>query len=260
MASNPTPPSPAVPGEHAESVGEAAHLYTEAHPTRTDSPAYVASRKWLMEQAAGGCIVCHGPGDLSHPEAPADSHGLEDHHGGGLYLKDVLVGFNLFGLEWSLGWAADAKLVNEFIGLLKQAGFAQGWQKNVETTADVMEWVDSVYNANVKLCQPHHIGTQKQHTPDANGHEAVGIHEIPLPIWLGQVTCEWTRFDMWAGTTGTIAVAAPPTVPAGHVQVLHLHDSVQLQHGDGTPVQRYHVLPATHGVARAAHAGVKPAA
>ena len=240
-----------------ETVGEAAHLFTDDHPKRADSVAYDHARVWLMEQAAGGCFVCHGPIDLSHPEAPADSKGLEDHHGGGIYFKDVLVGFNLFGTEWSLGWAADPTLVAEFILLLKAAGFAQGWEKNIETTADVMEWVDSIHNANVKLCRPHHIGTQTQHTPDINGHEAVGVHEIPFPIWLGQVTCEWIRFDMWSGSCGTLAVSHPPTVGPGEVQVEHVHESVAMVHPDGTRLRRGHVLPASHGVSRAAHGGYR---
>src|SRR5487761_2721132 len=101
------------PGEHAETVGEAAHLFTAAHPPRSDSPEYVDSRKVLMNTRKGGCIVCGGLPDLSHPELAtvADPKGAEDHHGGGLYVKDILVGLNLIGLEWSLGWSADPVIV-----------------------------------------------------------------------------------------------------------------------------------------------------
>ena len=79
---------------------------------------------------------------------------------------------------------------------------------------------------------------------DSNGHEAVGIHEIPLPIWLGQVTCEWDRWDMWAGTSGTLAIGPDPV--SGGAIVLHA-DPV---HFPG--LARYAVLaPDHHHVLRA---------
>ena len=233
-----------------ETVGEAAVLYTDDHPPRTDSPAYVAARKVLMNQRKGGCVICGGVPDMSHPELAeiGDAHGLEDHHGGGLYVKDVLVALNLFGTEWSLGWSADPVRVGQLVNNLNVVLRALGeptYDEPITDTASVMAFVDSVYNANVKLCKPHHVGRMDRPSKDVNGHEAVGIHEIPFPIWLGQITCEWSRWDMWAGTSGTLALAPDPAT--GGAVVLHADPA----HHPG--LTRGAHLAATHHHVAAAH-------
>ncbi len=230
-----------------ERIGEQLLVNTAQHPERKDSPEYVRSRKWLMNQTSGGCFVCGGPADLSHPDAPADSKGLEDHHGGGIYKGSVLVGFNIFPLEWSMGWGASPSKIQAFVTQLNNAGLCS-YTKPIKTTRDVMDWVDSTYNANVKLCRVHHIGHQTEHSPDVNGHEAVGIHNAPWPVLAAQATCDWERFDMWAGTTGTIAVSPCPDTKGGAV-VHYVHEAhpVKLRVGDR--------LPPSHGHSRAAHAG-----
>jgi hypothetical protein len=233
----------------AEHVGEAAVLFTADHPPRTDSPTYTAARKVLMNTRKGGCIVCGGTPDMTHPELEtvADSKGLEDHHGGGIYVKDVLVGLNLFGTEWSLGFSADPKIVAQMVANLNIVLEALGestFDGPITTTAEVMLFVDSVFNANVKLCKPHHTGRMDKPSKDANGIEAVGIHEIPFPIWLGQMTCEWARWDMWAGTTGTIAVAPDPA--SGGAMVMHADPA---HHGS---LIRGSLLAPTHHLVKAA--------
>ena len=55
-----------------EKIGEQVVTFTAPHPARTDSPEYLRSRAWLMEQGSGGCYICGGPVDLSHPGAPGD--------------------------------------------------------------------------------------------------------------------------------------------------------------------------------------------
>lgn len=232
-----------------ETVGEAAHLFTADHPPRKDSPTYVAARKVLMNTRRGGCMVCGGVPDMTHPEmtSVADSHGLQDHHGGGIYVKDVLVALNLFGTEWSLGWSADVEKVAQYVANLNVLLEALGeptYDGSITDTPSVMLFVDSTLNANVKLCAPHHVGRMDRPTKDALGHEAVGIHEIPFPIWLGQMTCDWKRFDMWAGTPGTLAVA--PNGDDGSVVVLHAN----AVHHPG--IDRGTVLHADHLHARAA--------
>lgn len=230
-----------MPDEH---IGEAIDVQTAQHPPRSDSPEYRASRAWLMKQP-GGCYICGGPVDLSHPEAPV-SAGMQDHHGGGLYHGAALVGFNLFPLEWSMGWGASPAVVRTYVEQLKGAGLV-AWDAPIETTADVMAWVDSQQNANVRLCAGHHVGHQQAHTPDINGHEAVGIHNAPWPVLAAQATCDWTRFDMWGGTTGTLAVAPHPDGSRG-VIVTYVH------HSHPEPLQVGQALPSTHPQARAAHA------
>jgi hypothetical protein len=98
-----------------ETSGEPAKLYTADHPPRTDSPEYIASRTWLTTQAMGGCVICGGESDLTHPGSVEPAAGnLQDHHGGGIYVvpkgtnEPVLVALNLFPIEWSEGWGADA--------------------------------------------------------------------------------------------------------------------------------------------------------
>src|ERR1700678_3837147 len=93
-------------------------VFTAAPPAGSDPAEYRRSRDWLMKQTKGGCYICGGPVDLTHPGAAADPEGLEDHHGGGLYKGNVLVGFNLFPLEWSMGWGADPKKVQAFVAQL----------------------------------------------------------------------------------------------------------------------------------------------
>lgn len=250
-----------------ETVGDQETVWTADHPPRSDSPEYLKTRAWLMGRAAGGCFVCGGPVDLSHPPGGDVSKGLQDHHGGGIYFwaengTPVLVGLNLFGLEWSLGFGADPAKVAGLVAELNEVTTRLGGQPYtpaLATVADVMGWVDSPGNANVKLCAPHHVGHENQHTPDVNGNEAVGIHNGPLPIWLGQVTCDWERWDMWGGSTGTLAVGHPgdDSKTARVLYVSPLHPDVGLYEAhrrltfDGKP----HVLPASHPNARLAHAG-----
>src|ERR1700740_166225 len=61
-----------------EKVGEKATIETADPPARTDSPEYIDSRKWLIGVAGGGCILCGGESDLSHPGGVAARTGLQD--------------------------------------------------------------------------------------------------------------------------------------------------------------------------------------
>lgn len=210
-----------------EIVGEPAKIETADHPVRTDSPTYIASRSWLMDDAAGGCVVCGGQSDLSHPGDVASGSGLQDHHGGGIYIvvdgKPVLVGINLFPMEWSEGWGAAPAVVAQHVAalnlLLTRLG-QQQYPASITDTASVMDYVDSTFNANVKLCAAHHIGLEEKSALDAQGHQAVGVHNIPYPIWAYQIYCDPAHWNMWAGTTGTIAVAPDPSTGGG--RVLHV--------------------------------------
>ena len=135
-----------------EHVGETLDVETAAHPPRTDSPEYLKSRAWLMGVVAGGCYICGGPVNLEHPDAPGDPKGMQDHHGGGILVNNILVGFNLFPLEWSMGWGAAPSKVDAFVQQLVDAKLVDWSDGAIATTDDVMKWVDSIYNANVKLC------------------------------------------------------------------------------------------------------------
>ncbi len=217
-----------------EKITDETIVQTADHPPRTESPEYEKTREWLMAQP-GGCYVCGGPIDMSHtPEAS----GMQDHHGGGIFRSDshdpggmqgqVMIAYSLFGMEWSLGWSASPARVQAYVNQLNEVAQLLGgvtYDTPINTTEDVMAWLDSAQNASVKLCAPHHVGHEAQDTKDINGHQAVGIHNTPMPIWLGQVTCDWARWDMWGGTTGTVCVApVPPEMSAevGSALVLHV--------------------------------------
>lgn len=242
-----------------ERVGEAVELVTADHPPRSDSPEYIASRKALMGKYAGGCFICDGPVDLSHPEVE-DKAGLQDHHGGGIYAdfggRPVLVALSTLQMEWSEGWGADPKIVAGMVAnknaLLKRLG-QPTYDAPITDDKSVMGYVDSIYNANVKLCAQHHIGHPAQNSPDRRGHQAVGIHNVPLPVLLYQLFCDWEHWDMFAGTTGTLAVAPHPRQP-GSATVLHIdaafHDPKLVQAGiDDKQI----ILPPEHSLAKAAH-------
>lgn len=250
-----------------EVIGDVEHVVTADHPPRKDSAEYKHTRKWLMGQTAGGCYVCGGPVDLSHPGTPGNPKGLQDHHGGGIFLTPehgdpVLVGTNLFGMEWSLGWGADPVRVQAFVTQLNHVTALLGGQPytaEIATVADVMTWTDSQGNANVKLCAVHHVAHEDKHTPDVNGHEAVGIHNGPVPIWLGQATADWAHWDMWGGSTGTVAVGHPGdesgTAIALYVSALHPDRALYEAHRQAAVSGELHLLPAYDPHARLAYAG-----
>lgn len=195
------------------------------HPPRVDSDTYLKSREWL-QNIPDSCFVCHGPTDMIHPQSDTDT--FQDHHGGGIYqvINKVpkLVGFNLFGLEWSLGWNADPIKVNKYIQnnnfVINALGF-DTYSTQIVTTQDVMNYLDSIWNANVRLCKVHHIAMETEDSKDSNGNQGVGIHFTPFPIWLGQVTCDWSKIDMWAGTNGTVATYVKDGVNVAHVSFQH---------------------------------------
>jgi hypothetical protein len=255
-----------------ETTGQQATIRTADHPPRSQSAQYKKSRQWLLDDAAGGCVLCGGASDLNHPGEPANHPALQDHHGGGIYVTDkvsarpVLVGFTLFPIEWSEGWGADATAVaarvgglNALLGLLGQPAYGNG----IGNVNDVMSFTDSIYNANVKLCGPHHVGLEEQDSRDTNGHQAVGIHSIPFPIWAYQGYCDWVHWDMWAGTTGTIAVAPKE---GGGARLLHISplatatqpknrsENNQLKQAWRSG-RRNITLPETHNLVRAARLG-----
>lgn len=242
-----------------ETIGESLEIQTADHPPRSDSPEYHRSRNTLMKNYGGGCFICDGPVDLSHPGV-ADATGLEDHHGGGLYAmigdRPVLVGLGLLQMEWSEGWGADPTIVAAMVANQNKVNsllLMPTYDTPVTDDDSVMAYVDSLHNANVKLCKPHHTGHTKVKTKDARGHEAVGIHNVPLPILLYQLFCDWAHWDMFAGSTGDVVVAPVPHRP-GHAMLLHIdpgHDdqATARPFASGDQV----ILGPQHPFARAAH-------
>jgi hypothetical protein len=225
-----------------EKIGDKVTVDTHDHPPRTDSPEYVATRKWLMGETAGGCYICGGPVDLSHPAPPGDPKGMEDHHGGGIFVKGALVGFNLFPLEWSMGWGASPATVQAFVRQLHDAGLLDGDCPVINTVSDVMQWVDGRGNANVKLCL----------APDspvlmADGHQ-VPIAEVTAGDMVighdGQphrVTGAYSK--PWRGDLVVVDGIAmtpehPVLTPAGWVEALQLGSNSRILRVLGQEVRR----------------------
>src|SRR5262245_16287261 len=75
-----------------------------------------------MGTFGGGCFICDGPVDLTHPEvADAKMLNLENHHGGGIYVTfgdppvPVLVAVGTLQMEWSEGWGSDPNIVARLV-------------------------------------------------------------------------------------------------------------------------------------------------
>jgi hypothetical protein len=151
------------------------------HPARTDSPGYRASRTLMNKLAA------------AMPDWTFGSGPFEDHHGGGIWVKDTAGWLCLtlpLGIEWSAQFCADpakvdrlrqltARVVAAFPATLPgyvQAGYSRGEEllTTTITTADrVAAWTDSIFNASLPLPVGTHTGVMPT---------GAGYHHYPKPI------------------------------------------------------------------------------
>ena len=94
-----TPPDPV----HAESETHGWDINVPDHPTRADSPEYVAAKNKMNQIAATSTGLIYG------------SPPYQDHHGSALWMKDAQGWFmvrNLAGIEWSAQFCADPAKVD----------------------------------------------------------------------------------------------------------------------------------------------------
>jgi hypothetical protein len=159
---------------------ESGHPYTRRvsigpHPDRKDSPDYKKSRKRLKDLSAQA-------GPLLYGKPP-----FEDHHGGGLWLKDKNGWFlikNVVGMEWSSQFCADPAKVDQlrrtaqriyaaFPEAVKELGIADLLDTEITDATGVARWVDSICNASVPLPSDAHRGALP---------EMAGTHHYPEPI------------------------------------------------------------------------------
>lgn len=150
------------------------------HPERKDSPEYTKARKILIS-----LIGTAQPWYMG--EKP-----YQDHHGGGLWVKDEQGWFllkNLAGIEWSGQFCADPKKVDVLRQNAKRLyakfpltaieykkmGFDLDALLNtpITDTAGIEKWTDSICNASVPLPQGLHTGTLPKFG---------GVHHYPTPI------------------------------------------------------------------------------
>jgi hypothetical protein len=195
------------------------------HPPRRDSPLYSRSRKLMNTLAATLDTWAYGPGPY------------EDHHGGGLWVKDKDGWLCLqlpLGVEWSAQFCADPakldalrreaqRIISAFPDTLP--GYVElGYQdaEPILTTpitdaAGVGTWTDSIFNASVPL--PTHTHTGALPT-------GAGYHHYPKPI----VDIDHFRFDsfqLWVtdadGLPAVVVPMSPPGSNDSRVRLLAVH-------------------------------------
>ncbi len=151
------------------------------HASRTDSAEYTRSRTLM------GRLVAHcQPWWFGDPP-------YQDHHGGGIWLRDRRGWFLVFGqagIEWSAQFCADPAKVDTLRLATKRivAAFprtvpgyedlgyhdaAKLLRRKIKTADHVQEWTDGIFNASVPLPAGIHSGV----LPTAGGY-----HHYPKPI------------------------------------------------------------------------------
>ncbi|MGV4927127.1 DUF6424 family protein (plasmid) [Streptomyces sp. BHT-5-2] len=203
------------------------------HPQRTDSPGYKASRA-LMNK------LVDTVGDWTFSPGP-----YQDHHGGGVWVKDHdgwMCLLTLMGVEWSAQFCADPAKVDQIRQLAARVvaafpdtlpGYASfGYHDGedllntpIQTAEQVANWTDSIFNASVPLPAGTHSGVLPT---------AAGYHHYPKPI----VDIDYFRFDdfnLFVQDSNGLSVAVVPVAPRGsgdgRVRVLAAHpDSPYARH------------------------------
>jgi hypothetical protein len=212
---------------HTESETHTWTIDVGNHPTRTDSPEYVAAKKQMNEIAAGATGLIYG-------QPP-----YQDHHGSALWLQDAQGWFlvrNLAGIEWSAQFCADpakvdllrqnAKRLYDLLApSIKQQLDPGGLLDTpIQDATGVAKWTDSIFNAGVPLQPSFHIGV----VPGAQSSAAStgADNSDPNPDLSGNAdpgTDASSAADSGTDASGAAssgtdtdgAAATPPTPPVG---------------------------------------------
>jgi Family of unknown function (DUF6424) len=247
-----TQPTPDSGQAHTEHDDQPWTINLPGHPTRSDSPEYVHARTAMNNMAGGVAGLMYG-------QAPYD-----DHHGGGLWLKDARGWFlvrNLVGMEWSSQFCADPAKVDQlrqnaqrlyaaFPGVAAELGIQQLLDTPITDAAGIEAWTDSICNASLPLPTPVHTGV----LPSGGG-----VHHYPSPI-TDIAFFKHDDFQLWVTDTEGNPAAVAPVSPRhsgdGRVHVLyatpgsHLAGQVTDSEAKGKPL----LLDATHPLAQQAFA------
>lgn len=255
------------------------------HPKRTDSPTYVVSRK-LMN------AICSEANGVMASFFFGEARPFQDHHGGGLWVKDDQGWFllkNLSGMEWSQQFCADPAKV-EYLRQIAQRVYAAFpktipamkallygdaahypiddiLSKPITTQDDVARWVDSIFNASVPLYAARHTGVLQ---PDGHSHVSApeiegGVHHYPTPITDIQLF-KHDDFQLWVmdeeGEVAAVTPAARRGSNDGRVNVAYATPGTQLhKRWVRTHTRGDHLtLPADHPMSKQAFAAQTPAA
>ncbi|HTW20599.1 MAG TPA: DUF6424 family protein [Mycobacteriales bacterium] len=250
-------------GVHTESEDHPWTIDVGDHPEREDTPAYRASRAAMIK-----LVAQTQPWFFGDPP-------YQDHHGGGVWVKDDtgwLLLLGLAGIEWSAQFCADPAKVD----LLRQyaarlcAGFPQtlpGYAAlgyaDAETLLTtpivdangVQAWTDGLFNACVPLPAELHTGVLMAGS---------GYHHYPKPI-IDITTFKQDDFTLFVNDTNGAEVAVAPVSRRGsgdgRVSVLWsaanapIHAQAEAAADAGKPL----VLDADHPLAQAAFKNQTPA-
>lgn len=237
---------------HTESEDDPWSINIPDHPRRSDSPEYIRSRARMNELAREVPSLIYGPPPY------------QDHHGGGLWLKDEGGWFlvrNLAGMEWSSQFAADPAKVDilrqnarriyaAFPGVADELGIQELLDTQITDAAGVAAWTDSICNASVPLSPLAHTGVLPK---------GGGVHHYPAPI----VEIEFFKqddFQMWVTDSEGFSHAVAPVDVRGsgdaRVRVLYSHPSSRLhqQHRQAVEAGSTLVLGPDHDLAKQAFA------
>jgi len=243
-------------GLHTEHEDHPWTIEIPDHPQRTDSPAYLLARK------------------IMNSIAPAKNWFLgaepyQDHHGGGLWLKDGEGWFlvkNLAGLEWSSQFCADPKKVDILrqnakrlyakfplsAQAFKEMGFDLYAFLNTPITDDkgVAAWTDSICNASVPIPASGHTGVLPH---------GAGVHHYPTPI-TDIALFKHDDFQLWVTDSEGQPAAVVPVAPRGskdkRVEVVYatpgtrLHRRLYAAHAKGIRL----IVGAKHPLAKQVYA------
>ena len=250
MSQPPVVPDPTQ--DHQEHEDQPWTINVPGHAVRTDSPEYVHSRQTMNTMATSISNLMYG-------QPPYD-----DHHGGGLWLKDSQGWFlvrNLAGMEWSSQFCADPakvdllrqnaqRLYAAFPEAAQELGIQQLLETPITDAAGVAQWTDSICNASIPLPIPAHTGV----LPTGGG-----VHYYPSPI----TEIEFFKqgdFQLWVtdpqGNPAAVAPTSPRNSGDGRVHVLYatpgsdLAGQVKTSEAQGQPL----ILDASHPLAKQAFA------
>jgi hypothetical protein len=191
--------------------------YIPDHPPRKDSATYLKSLDLLLKLVGSLKTFFYG------------AKPFEDHHGGGLWLKDQDGWFlvrNIAGIEWSAQFCADPKKVDilrqnarrlyaAFPEVVKELGIRKLLDTEITDAKGVARWTDSICNASVPLPGPSHRGLLPK---------AGGIHHYPTPV-AEIAFFKYDDFNLWVTDDQGNEVAVVPASRRGsgdgRVRVMH---------------------------------------
>lgn len=203
---------------HTEREDEPWEVRIGDHAKRSDSATYREARRCMIRAV-----------QLDQPWFYGDRP-YQDHHGGGIWMKDSsgwLLVRNLAGIEWSAQFAAAPtkvellrrnaeRLVAGFptteAAYRQELGMSEDHLAILHTpvvdAAGVALWTDSFWNASVPLPAGFHTGVI-----GAKDGQQGGVHHYPTPITDIQFFKD-DRFVLWVDSAaGRVAVL--PVAPIG---------------------------------------------